>query len=714
MNRIFLTYLLSVLPFLGGSLYAQNVSSSRGNSTQLSDTLEVEDNPWAIEHDSLRVPTDSARLRGDIDNIIYVMDRRHLYEGDDTLRHWYDNLFFQVGMGVDKMLLQTDDYTFHQFTNLHAALGVQLNKYHSLRGVLEGAYGFRKYQSNLMIRGEAKLDHLFDLTSYFDGYRPNRLLSISSVIGGGLMYSVYHPKSSSGSKRKGLGAEIHGGVQFRFYTGPHGYLNFEPYIGVGPDRIDLSYTSWRKLDVFYGANLNYVYYFTNHLSRAARMRLLAEMDERQKLDFITIDEQTNDTLLQSWAAPWFFEFSAGPAALVKDYMDVKTNLEHMGHNISMSVGKWFSPVIGMRGTLSERMAIYRVDGYNRFYLKEHGNHYISARLDGLFNPFGFSKNFDWNARYGCYFMMGFELGWISFTQFYSTKHELRTYSQAYSLAAHGWVKISDGLQFFVEPRLVGHTYKIPYKNVDWQHVYTRKAFMVNFGFTATGLSPKYRKPLTVADSTAIDNSHWTVGIAGGTNLIQKYTRLIDDDGFPYNFNVFAQYHINKVSGVRLGFEYMVHGASAYSRYRKLTLTGTTWNKSGVYSDMWNHSHRIGFFSIDYSVNLTNLLFGYKPGRKFDIEAFAGPSLAIYFDDKAELSQKVGLMDNQVAELAEEIEKKNSIAANGGVKVSYQLTDQLGFYVSPQLFCAPQLKLKGVDMTNAKLFETLDLGVQYKF
>lgn len=711
MNRILLTYLLSVLPFLGGSLYAQNVPTSRSTDALKSDTAEVEDNPWAIEHDSKYTPTDSARLRGDIDNIIYVMDKRHLYEGDDTLRHWYDNLFFQLGVGVDQSSFQSDAFNFHQFNSFHGGLGVQLNKYHTLRGTLEAAYGYRKYQTNVMLRAEGKIDHLFDLTSYFDGYRPNRLLSISSVLGGGLMYSIYHPKAKK-TKKKGIGAEIHGGIQFRFYTGPHGYLNFEPYVGVGPDRMDLSYT-WRKLDVFYGANLNYVYYLTNHLSRAARMRLLSEMDDRQKLDFVTLDPETNDSLLQSWACPWFFEFAAGPAALVKDKMNLKNNLKHMGHNISLSVGKWLSPVIGLRGTLSERMAIYDIKTYTRVkgvkYQKEFGNHYLSARLDALFNPWGFSKNFDWNARYGAYVMAGFELGWISFT-YAGNKKALRTYSQAYSLGAHGWVKISDGLQFFVEPRVVGHLYKVPYKNVDWQHLYTRKALMVNFGFTATGLSPKYRKPVVV-DSVTIDNSRWTVGLGVGTNLLQTYTKMIDYEKAPYNFNGFIQYHFDKVSSIRLGFEYFVHSATDITRFYDTNLKTEDYTKR---SGLWNHTYYLGFASIDYDINLTNLLFGYRPGRKFDIEAFAGPTIGYVFGQSGQLSDKELLRADHEASLIKGVKRGAQIAANGGIKVSYQLKDKLGLYVSPQLFCVPKLDLPGVDLTNAHLYETLDLGVQYKF
>jgi hypothetical protein len=739
-----------IIAFLSGSstgVWAQSSKRYKKNIERLkaqkeiekkkTEAVEVEDNPFReeeakkrqIEKERAKIYDDSLRNvqteDANIDPFVYVMDRRYLHQGDDTLRHWYDNVFFQVGMGLDKIVMQSED--FHQSTTVNVAMGVQLNRYHSLRGTLEGAFGYRKAHTNLLVRGEAKLDHLFDLTSYFDGYRPNRLLSVSSVLGGGLMYSVYNPRGGN-IKAKQFAPEAHLGAQLRFYTGPHGYLTVEPYVGLGPDYMNIN-TSWRKFDIFYGANINYVYYFTNHLSRAARMRLLSEMDFDQKLNFTTVDKNGRDTLLQSWATPWFFEVAAGPVAQWHDYLGVKDNLKHLGHSISLSAGKWFSPVIGMRASLSERSAIYRVRNYRSSgvrYQREYANHYLSARLDGMFNPFGFSKNFDWNAPYGAYVMMGFELGSMRFNYEGNPNKYLRTYSQAYSLGAHGWLKISDGLQFFVEPRIMGHVFTVPYKNVPWKQYNTRRVFMVNFGITATGLSPKYRKKVDVseADSCMTCDSRWTVGLGVGTNMVQHYLKIHDSESFPYNFNGFAQYHFDKVSSLRLGFEYLSHSASDIASYYYITSV-----ESPVKSGLWNHTYYFGLASVDYGVNLTNLLFGYHRNRKFDIEAFAGPGLCFFFGQNADMNSQelevVKKKDKNLktgatfygVSLMRGVDNGCYFAANGGVKVSYQLNEKLGLYVSPQLQWVPGLKLRDVDainMTQTRLFETLDLGVQYKF
>ena len=63
-----------------------------------------------------------------------------------------------------------------------------------------------------------------------------------------------------------MSLEGHMGLQLRFFTGPQGYANIEPYVGLATDKMDLSQNqNWRKIDVFYGVNFNYVYYIHNNL-----------------------------------------------------------------------------------------------------------------------------------------------------------------------------------------------------------------------------------------------------------------------------------------------------------------------------------------------------------------------------------------------------------------------------------------------------------------
>lgn len=700
-----MVFILQIVPFM--SVFAQTGNDTPVAKTDPSvlpaDTAEVEDNPYARKKADDYQSVDSARLRGEINPIRYRMDTRYIAEGDSLgRRHWYDNMFLEVGMGLEQLIAPYDAYAFKPFTTVHGGLGIQLGKYHSLRGIAEATVGYQKHKDLLFLRGEAKMDHLFDVSSYFDGYDPTRLLGVSTIIGGGLQYSMLTP--SSAHPVKGLGAEIHGGLQLRFNTGPHGSFNIEPYLGIGPDRMDLSGDNWRKTDMFYGVNVNYIYYFNNHLTRAARMRLIDSRDERNYL--------TKDSMLQSWANPWFFEVAAGPVWL--DGAKVPLS-ETLGHNISLSVGKWFSPVIGVRATGSERMTTWarRTEIVNNVeHVLTYGNHYLSLRGDAMFNPLGFTHNYDWNAPAGAYLMGGYELGWFSKSQ---PGTPLRCFSESYSAAIHLWYRLSEGVQFFVEPRFMHNTYKIPYTNVSWNHQYADNSFMVNLGVTATGLSRKYRTELTEEERSA-KPMRWSFGVGGGTNLIQTYMRYDEKEAFPFNINAFAQYNFDAVSAVRAGFEFFVHSATDYTKYNDYNVLMHTKYGMGPMTreGLWDHTYYLGMTSLNYSVNLTNLMGGYRPGRMFEVEAFGGPGVAFFFGQTGQLNPKELLYQGHDAQSKIGIKQGAYPAANGGVKLSVNLTDHLGLYVSPQIYYIHKINLQAILITRTGILETLDLGAQFRF
>lgn len=701
-HRLLIVVALQMFPLM--SVFAQQ---GRDSLVVVVDTVEVEDNPYARRKDDSYVPGDSAKAKGQEDPIRYRMDTRYLAQGDSLgKRHWYDNMFLELGLGLEQLIAPSDAYAFKPFTTVHGGLGIQLGKYHSLRGIAEATVGYQKNKDILFLRGEAKMDHLFDLSSYFDGYDPTRLLAVSTILGGGLQYSMLRSSGSNMSRnKKGLGAEIHAGLQLRFNTGPRGSFNVEPYIGIGPDRMDLSGNNWRKTDIFYGVNVNYIYYFNNHLTRAARMRLISERDSANYL--------TKDSLLQSWAHPWFFEVAAGPVWLDGSQVSLS---ESMGHNISLSVGKWFSPVIGVRATGSERMttwASYSEVVNNVEHVKTYGNHYLSFRVDALFNPFGFTRNYNWNAPAGAYLLGGYELGWFSKSQ---PGTPLRCFSESYSGGVHLWMRLSEGVQFFVEPRFMHNTYKIPYKNVPWNHQYSDNSYMVNLGVTATGLSKKYRAQLSDDTERSMRPARWSFGVGGGTNLIQTFVRYDEKESFPFNVNGFAQYHFDAVSAVRLGLEYFVHSATDYTQYNDYNvLMHQKYNMGPVTrKGLWDHTYYLGMATLNYSINLTNLIGGYRPGRLFEVEAFGGPGLAFFFGQTGHLNEKELLYEGHEAQSKIGIKQGAYGAVNGGVKLSANLTPKIGLYVSPQLFYIHNIDLQAIQITRTGILETLDLGVQYRF
>jgi len=650
------------------------------------DSGEVEDNPFLIKGGKKREPVDSAKMKGQMDPRIYILDKRYIAKGDSTLP-WYRNMFLQLGAGFEQMVPPASDYQFDALTSFHLGLGLQLNKYNSLRLMAHGALGYQKRYDRMFAKGGLRLDHLYDWTSYFDGYRSDRLMGVSTIVGLGVQRSALNRMG-----RRGNSIEGHGGLQLRFYTGPHGVLNIEPYIGVATDNMDLSDNrNWRRYDIFYGANLNYVYYFSNHLSRATRMRL---------------EKANRDSVLLKWQAPWFFEFSSGPNLLGES--DLKSS-DTMGHNITLSVGKWFSPVIGVKASAMFRTLTWRKETSHALttdYVTRYNTQYYSGRLEAMLNPLGFSKNFHWDAPAGFYLLAGGEYGWFIKEQ---SGRSLHCRSEAYTAGLHLWARLATGVSVFIEPRFMHNVYKIPYNNVLWNQRFSDNTYGVNIGLTASTIKPE-KKTETPSDIKKI-----VLGAGGGINLMQETSYLEGEKHFPMNAHLFAEYRFNHVSGIRLGFDFLLKQSSSMTSFYDYNMSAPEAGYAPIMRNgLWNHSYRIGFLALDYSINLGNALSGYKGNSIFQLEAFAGPALMVLFGEGGSLDGRELLMSGHEARVATKVDGVMRLAVNAGTKLSAQITPHIALTLTPQLHYVPNMKVVSIGNTRRTFFESLDFGIQYGF
>lgn len=664
------------------------------------DTAEVEDNPFLIMVGEKREAIDSVRLRGEVNPDTFILDRRYRNWGDTLHSHWYDNLSLQLGAGAEQMISPVEDYRFDMLTTANLGIGMQLGKFHTVRLMLQAALGYQQFYDRMFARVGGRLDHMFDVSSYFNGYNPARLMGVQTILGIGGHYA----KLNRMNGQEGKSFEAHGGLQLNFYTGPRGSFSVEPYFGLATDDYDLSLQrNWRKIDMFYGVNLNYVYYFSNHLTRAARFRLIDKAKDSR-------DMLIADSILQSWQSPWFFEVAAGPSFVPSPQL---SSSHTMGHEITMGVGKWFSPVIGVRLSGEARSGHWQniysraTDGVT--YERAMYTQYVGGRIEAMFNPFGFKRDYIWDSRLGAYFVGG--LGFGKFVK-YEKPSTLNCFSEEYVAGLHLWARLTDGLQLFVEPRLAHNVYKIPYRNVSWNHRYADNTYGVNIGLTAVGLGRRYRQ--RIAQSEESEQFNWTVGLGGGMNLVHIQDRYLGDKHSGINFGAFGQYQFSRVSSVRLGLEYMMISLSDYTQFvDRNMLASNPSNTAVLRNGQWSHTYYLGMASLDYSMNLGNLIRGYQP-RRFEMDVFYGPAVVFTFGETGQLSERELLRNGHEASLMSAVKQKTYLGAHGGVKFVAHVSNQIGITLTPQLFYVPKIELQAVHLNSLKLFETLDLGVQYKF
>ena len=430
--------------------------------TAPSDTTRYGEDSDEAENDTIN--RNPKNLAQGVDAITMVLERRYKAYNEYFTKKWHDHLFIQAGIGFEQMVPPSEGYKFNTLGAVNLGVGKQFNKYNTVRLMFHGAWGYQQSKDRLFTKLGIRLDHNFSLTSYFSGYKPTRLLDISTLFGVGVQFSKLSYENILWEKEmakqiaewEALGDyeeaqlirdnwpknqhatsfEAHVGAQLKFFTGPQGYITVEPYVGIGGASTDLTeHRNWRKTDIFYGLNVNYIYYIHNNLSPRERLKYIRNRPVRDLL--------STDSLLLSWQQPWFFEFSNGVNFLFDtELSDGKT----IGPDISFGVGRWFSPVIGLRLTGAVDDGVVQ----DRGYAENMHNIYGGVRLEAIFNPFGFSKNFSWSDKFGAYLVGGFEYGWV---KKYQTQ-TLSTRSEGFTGGVHLWAKLSDGLQLFLEPRYI--------------------------------------------------------------------------------------------------------------------------------------------------------------------------------------------------------------------------------------------------------------------
>lgn len=623
------------------------------------------------------IPKSRKNLATEFNALKYIMERRYRNYGDQFTKRWNDHLFLEFGAGVFQEL-KGKDRRLSPITTAHVRIGKQFNRLHTARLTFGAGFGYYEGSKYTYSQLATSADWLFDLSSYICGYKPSRLLDVSSVIGAGIRYN-----NMSGHQPTRHRYEFHGGVQMRFFTGPQGYLSFEPYIGVSSRMMENKYGG------FYGANLSVVYYLNNNLSIEERMRYMKNRPA------------VADSLLKPapWRTPWFAEVAGGLSLF---HGSGNSGSAKLGHATALSLGRWFSPLVGVRigGSLNSATWMQdEVEGVEKKLNRHNIN--ADARAEILINPFGFTSNYNWNRPIGMSIALGGGLSWLMKNQ----EKSLHTTSTFYSAGLHLWTRLTDDLQFFIEPRYTNYNYKIPYTNAYGVKRFSDDVYTLNIGLTAytRGISYRHKAPEYVAPAVPL-----SFGVGAGTSLLFRHNSY-EGTKMNYNFNAFAEGHITRIHGVRLAFEYMNINGLKPIFYTSYDINDMKY----VTADMYEHSHMRGFLSLDYLLNVTNLFSGYQGRRLFEAEMFAGPTIMFAMNSTSKLVGSTAKPEQQRETPGKKYYDKPLMGANGGIKLKCNVMRHLALTLTPQIHVLrwdPQLQ--GVDILKFRAFETLDFGVQY--
>ena len=370
-----------------------------------------------------------------------ILDKSHRYKGDKFSKGLFDHLGITLGAGMEQIVKPVDNYAFTPMTTVSVGLVKDFSSLHSLRLLYSFGFGYMKEKDITLKESMVSLDYLFNLTSYYDSYKPDRWLNLSPFIGVGMQNArVGVPYGLAEHAIEG-----HVGMQLKFFAGHRASFTLEPFVKIAQDTYDVSGDrNWKKYDVIYGGNMLFTYYFKSNLSKKQQ-----KGDFRQDYDeslFYIRDENGKKVKLKgrdlyeakrkqvtdseriakadslryfadgrgasAWRSPLFFEFSGGVSLMESDEFSAS---ETMGTSAAISVGKWFSSFIGVRATgrLSNNKWSESYEGsteMNPSYKQNLYATYVGGELDAMFNVFGLKRAYNWQSPAGMTILGGVGYG----------------------------------------------------------------------------------------------------------------------------------------------------------------------------------------------------------------------------------------------------------------------------------------------------------------
>ena len=147
----------------------------------------------------------------------FALDRQHRYMGDVMPKK---HTYLDFGAGII-MLKHSNMDKYEPVTNIHLRLGRQLSPLHSVRLGLSGGVGYIPSGETgdgprtLMGMYGAEADYLFNFSSYLLGYRPERTVEFSGLLGLGFNHLLI----GAGNNRKTAYDLKENSSSFNFHAG---------------------------------------------------------------------------------------------------------------------------------------------------------------------------------------------------------------------------------------------------------------------------------------------------------------------------------------------------------------------------------------------------------------------------------------------------------------------------------------------------------------
>lgn len=512
----------------------------------------------------------NARIKSDasyqvkVNALEYSMQKRYRpeYKKFTNDKIW-DNLYIDFWGGVSGLFSRAG-YEMKGGSEVGASVTKYFSPYNAARisGIVNT--GKRKLDNESWSSYGILGDHLFNITTYVNGFNPGRLLEWSTVEGIGI-----HRSSLGGEKQTAL--DVHLGTQMKVRTGTRLDFFFEPRISLFTDNIDLSGDeNWHGYDVGYSAYLGMSYRFGTSYSSAE----------------------------EGFWENTFLSFSEGMQMQNSANAREVGLLKSVGPAVSVSAGKWLLNSFGLR--------LSGFGSYNTWKLDRENNldklsAYGGVRLEAMLNPYAFFVKDIHSVKWGIIPMVGVEAGLMK------KQDDKQMISKSYAGLTAGLqfkYYVDHNIALFLEP----HFSNVPYSFSQRNFIGTVEETSFSDQIWSLNLGVEVRRPQKLERSNLkakregfrpYTYSSVGLGLAYPMQITRSHNRRAGS-----SLTAAIGRQITPVSGLRIG-------ADAGNMY--------SWNAG------WEpRTYLTG--SLDYTLDVTNFVAGYDPERKWSAELFGGPVL----------------------------------------------------------------------------------------
>lgn len=567
----------------------------------------------------------------------YMLQKRPANEKFESNK-FREHIFMSAGLGPYSLLTSGSEQEGLGM-NAQLFIGKWITPVHGLRlGINIGYLPSNVYTSNVKMGG-GSVDYLLNMSSLALGYNENRRFELFGIAG--LEAGLSRASDNATDKLKIKNNDeiyygLHLGLQGNVRLSQALDLFVEPKVGWYTDGLTPT-ESWRNYKM--GGSLLMGLTYTPTVPMGTKVHF----DDFDKSSFIN---------------NMFISFSGGMSTL--KMLGVKNMIKGFGPQMSLGIGKWFSPSSGLRLSGTVGFCDTPPGSVNR-KLK-----HVDLHADYMLNINNVLWGYDENRLFSLIGIAGVNLA--------GTKGVVATaqYAPGIGVGLQGSFRVNQSVDLFIEPRV--NVYKSTYAG---GHGFKQMDQLgeLNVGLTYYTTNRADRPQNQFVSTHIADNLFMTSGI--GAQLFLNKTNMEKASAWGPQASVSLGKWLSPSSGFRLtgsgGFftNYVVPGDVKAGKLTHASVSG----------------------GIDYLWNITSTMEGYNPDRIFELIGAVGVNLA--YTSKSDHHWQTGL--------------------NAGMQGLWHLNDFFGLYIEPQVRLYGDKFIEGnLGFMRRDLMVAINAGFHYRF